>query len=69
MSSKCDVTAIDIQLKNAEGVSFESYVIKAASKSFAKVFKDVGATNVSRVVGGEKQGIQFYENANELQLS
>ena len=69
MSSKCDVTAIDAQLQGAENVTFESFVLKAASKSFAKVFKDFGATNVSRVVAGEEQGIQFYENANELQLS
>lgn len=66
MSSKCDVTTIDAQLQGAENVTFESFVLKAASKSFAKVFKDVGATNVSRVVTGKEQGIQFYESANEL---
>ena len=66
MSSKCDVTEIDAQLQNSEGISFESFILKAASKSFSKVFKDVDTTNVSRVVTGDEQGIQFYKSANEL---
>ena len=66
MSSKCDVTEIEAQLQNSEGISFESFILKAASKSFSKVFKDVDTTNVSRVVTGDEQGIQFYESANEL---
>jgi len=48
--------------------TYESFILKAASKSFAKVFPEV-ASNVTRVVDGEDSGIQFYEKANELQLS
>lgn len=57
MSSKVDVTGIKAEL-------FEAFVMKAASKSFAKTFAT--NVNVSRIVKG---GVQFYESANDLQIS
>ena len=51
MSSKCDVTSIDKQIEATGGAAgFESYVLKAASKAFSKVFPDHQKTNISRVV-------------------
>ena len=57
MSSKVDVTGIQAEL-------FEAFVMKAASKSFAKTFEQ--SVNVSRI---HKDGIQFYESAQDLQIS
>ena len=57
MSSKCDVTTISEQLALNDSISFECFVMKAASKSFSKVFTDVPQTNVSRVVTGKQSGI------------
>lgn len=43
MSSKCDVTAIAAQLQemNEDSVSFESFLLKAASRAFSKAFPEV----------------------------
>jgi hypothetical protein len=65
MSSKADVTAASELLKHGSA-SFESYVIKAASAAFAKVFPD--DANVARVVDGEESGVKFIQKANEMLL-
>lgn len=52
MSSKCDVTAIAAQLEEMkeESVTFESFLLKAASRAFAKAFPEVETQNIARVV-------------------
>ena len=66
MSSVCDVTAIDSQIRAVgdENVTFENYLLKAASKAYHKVFEH--NANVSRVTA---DGLQYYQSANEKQLS
>ena len=73
MSSVCDVSSIDNQMKivGDDSVSFESYLLKAASKAFSKVFPEQQKANVSRVVSSQdgEDGLQYYQAANDLRLS
>ena len=69
MSSKCDVTAISEQLEmlQDEQVSFESFLLKAASRAFTKVFPEVETQNIAQVVQDSEQlGVKFHQRANEL---
>lgn len=49
-----------------ENVTFENYVLKAASKAFTKVFDGHDEANVSRVT---ENGLKYFRAANEKQLS
>ena len=60
MSSKCDVTAVTAQLKemSEESVTFESFLLKAASRAFSKAFPEVETQNIARIVqDSEKLGV------------
>jgi hypothetical protein len=64
MSSKCDVSLVAKQIKalgDDSSVSFESYLLKAAAKSFSKVFPEEGS-NISRV---HQSGLTFHKAADE----
>ena len=72
MSSKCDVTAISDQLEllQDESITFESFLLKAASRAFTKVFPEVETPNIAQVVQDSEQlGVKFHQRANELQMS
>jgi pyruvate/2-oxoglutarate dehydrogenase complex dihydrolipoamide acyltransferase (E2) component len=72
MSSKCDVTAITAQvnLLNESSVTFESFVLRAASRAFTKAFPEVETQNIARVVqDSEELGVKIHERANESRMS
>lgn len=47
-------------------ITFESFLLKAVSKAYAKTFPEAGKTNVTRVVANG--GLQVYEAANQKQV-
>jgi hypothetical protein len=65
MSVRCDVT--DVASKEAfRAIDFENYVIKAAAKSFSKVFEET-EVNVAQVIQnsiGDLVSSKFYKAAN-----
>mmetsp|Transcript_12729 Transcript_12729/g.21458 ORF Transcript_12729/g.21458 Transcript_12729/m.21458 type:complete len:168 (-) Transcript_12729:194-697(-) len=69
-SANCDVTVIHGLLAQMN-VDFETYVIKAASKAYSRVF-GVAKVNVSRVIAdqvSQANGLNYIPAANEKQLS
>lgn len=66
------MTAITAQIKelNDESVTFDSFLMKAASRAFSKAFPEVENQNIARIVqDSEKLGVQFHTRANEKQMS
>lgn len=64
VSTKCDVTALQKQTKSF-GVSFESFVVKAAAKAFKRVFPE-HSSSVSQFTAG---GLNYYPDASQASLT
>ena len=68
MSSMCDVSIIEAQVKELGGdaVAYDNYVLKAASKAFSKCFPEEPQVNLQQVISShEDKGMKFIQAANE----
>lgn len=63
MSTKVDVSAIQKQTKSF-GISFEAYVVKAASKAFKRIFPDHPGS-----VSHFASGLRFHPEASQSSLT